>query len=113
MARKLSFGPRFVVPTYTVAVRGEQGCMMTGSPASAAAQVACYRDNRPPTAIVAVTYSEQCGHCRGNGRVTGKRRLSWAPCKRCDGQPDLFSEPFSEEDIKALMRRYQSAWLAA
>lgn len=85
---------------------------MTGNPAYAAAQVACYLESRPGGACD-VTYSEHCAHCGGNGRVAGKRRLSWQPCKRCKGEPDLFSYTFSAEELKTLMRRYQSAWLAA
>lgn len=112
MPRKPSYGPRYVVPTYLVQVRGEPGCTMTGSPASAAAQVHCYRSNRPATAIVDVTYSEQCAHCGGNGRVAGKRRLSWQPCKRCKGRPNLHTEGFGKDDVSDMMRRNQSAWLA-
>lgn len=113
MARAPSFGPRFIVPTYTVSVRGEHGCMMTGNPAYAAAQVACYRESRPAAVGVDVTYSEHCAHCRGNGRVAGARRMSWKPCKRCNGEPDLFAHTFTPEETADLMRRFQSAWLAA
>lgn len=112
MARAPTFGPRFVVPSYLVKVRGEHGCMMTGNPASAAAQVACYLESRPGGACD-VTYSEHCAYCGGNGRIAGKRRLSWQPCKRCKGEPDLFEYTFTPEETADMMRRFQSAWLAA
>lgn len=111
--RTPKFGPRYAIPNYTVAVRGEHGCAVLSNPASAATQVACYRDNRPAGAVIDVTYSEQCGHCRGHGRVAGNRRLSWQPCKHCNGEPEVFSVAFSPADVSDLMRRFQSAWLAA
>lgn len=113
MSREPSYGPRYVVPSYLVQVRGEHGCMQTGNPACAAAQVHCYRSNRPSAAVVDVTYSEHCAYCSGNGRVAGKRHLSWQPCKRCKGSPDLHTEGFGKDDLATLMRRHQSAWLAA
>lgn len=112
MARKVTLGPRYVVPSYTVAPQGSHGCAVLSTPAHAASQVACYLESRPGGACD-VTYSELCGHCRGNGRVPGKRRLSWRPCKACNGEPEVFSVAFSEQDVRDLMRRYQSAWLGA
>ncbi len=105
-------GPRFVCPAYTIKVRGEHGCSVYGDPCGAAAQVACYLQSRPG-GVVDVTYSEHCGHCRGHGRVPGKRRLSWRPCKACNGEPEVFSVAFSQAEVSDLKRRYQSAWLAA
>lgn len=111
MPRRPSSGPRYATVNYTVAPRGEHGCAVLANPASAAAQVACYRDNRPDGAVIDVTYSEHCGHCRGAGRVPGKRRLSWQPCKACGGEPELFSLTLDACAVADLMRRYQSAWL--
>ncbi len=111
MPRKPSYGPRYVVPSYLVKVRGEHGCMSTGNPVSVAVQVDCYLSSRPGGACD-VTYSEHCAYCNGNGRVAGKRRMSWQPCKRCKGRPDLHTEGFGKDDVSDLMRRNQSAWLA-
>lgn len=110
--RKPLHGPRYAAPSYTIRVRGEHGCSVYGDPIGTVAQIACYLESRP-NGVVDVTYSEHCAHCRGNGRVPGKRRMSWLPCKVCAGEPDLFALEFTQDDIKALRRRYQSAWLAA
>lgn len=92
MKRAIKYGPRYAVPSYLVQVRGESGCMMTGNPDSAAAQVACYLESRPG-GICDVTYSEHCAYCRGNGRYLASRRtLKWLPCKVCKGAPDLHEE---------------------
>lgn len=90
MSRKLTYGPRYARPQYTVQVRGESGCMMTSDPRMVVVQVDCYLSTRP-SGIVDVAYSEQCAHCNGSGRRAGKRRLSWRPCRACGGQPELFS----------------------
>lgn len=89
--KQVKFGPRFVIPTYTVKVVGEHGCMMTGSPETAANQVACYLESRPAGAVD-VFYSEDCGHCRGHGRIAGKRRMSFTVCKVCKGEPTVLPE---------------------
>ncbi len=112
MPRQPSLGPRYVVANYLVKVRGEHGCSVLSNPYSAAGQVGCYLSSRPGGACD-VTYYEQCGHCKGHGRIAGKRRMSWLPCKHCKGQPELFSYTFTPDDLKTLMRLNQSAWLAA
>lgn len=84
----IKFGPRFAIPSFMAKVRGEHGCSCMSTMTSALAQANCYLSSRPQ-GVVDIEYSEQCGHCRGSGRVPGKRRLSWHPCKVCKGQPEL------------------------
>ena len=88
---KQKFGPRYVIATYIVRVRGELGCSMVSTPALAAEQADCYLSSRP-AGVVDVEYSESCGHCRGSGRVAGRARMSWKPCPVCAGAPELLPD---------------------
>ena len=93
MSRKVfKQGPRFATWCYTVRVRGEHGCMTTGSPDTVEAQITCYLES-DPNRTIDVFYSEQCGYCHGHGRrCTNRRTLTWRPCKACNGEPELFPD---------------------
>lgn len=113
MPKRVHYGPRLKTINYTVKVRGEHGCMVASNPASVVAQVACYLESRPG-GVCDVTYSEHCADCAGAGRVCANRRtLAWKPCKACGGEPELLSYTFSPDELRTLMRRWQSAYLAA
>jgi hypothetical protein len=86
--RRKTFGPAFSVANYTIKVRGEHGCTVTGTYAVALSQAHCYLDSRP-AGTVDILYSEVCGHCRGSGRICkSKRTLTWKPCPVCNGNPE-------------------------
>ncbi len=85
-------GPRYAIASFTARVRGEVGCSVLNSMQSAKEQADCYLASRP-AGTVDVDYSEQCGRCRGAGRlVRGKRRRSFVRCPACKGSPELIHE---------------------
>ncbi len=85
-------GPRYAIATFTVRVRGEMGCSMMHTLDAVKVQADCYLSSRP-AGVVDVEYSEQCGHCRGAGRVSkNRRKLAWKPCPVCKGCPELIEE---------------------
>jgi hypothetical protein len=76
------FGPTYSIATFTARVRGEHGLSCHGTLESAESQADCYLSSRPD-GVVDVVYSEQCGRCRGAGRVSKNRRMM--PCPVCKG----------------------------
>jgi DnaJ-class molecular chaperone len=85
MTKRIKAGPAHSIASFTVKVRGEHGCTVCSTADGAAGQAACYLSSRP-AGQVDVFYSEQCGRCRGSGRVSKNRRtLAWMPCPVCAG----------------------------
>jgi len=81
----VKFGPTYSIASFTVKVRGELGYSVMSTLDGAEAQAACYLESRP-SGCVEITYSEQCGRCRGAGRVSkNRRKLAWMPCPCCKG----------------------------
>jgi len=88
----MKFGPACSIASFTVKVRGELGCAVYGTLDGAEVQAACYLESRPD-GVVDVFYSEQCGRCRGAGRISKNRRtLAWKPCPHCKGAGETTSD---------------------
>jgi hypothetical protein len=90
MTNATKFGPRYAIPNFLVAVRGEHGCAILSNRSFVKEQADCYLSSRPG-AVVDVEYFETCGHCRGSGRTQGARQYHWVVCKACKGVPSTDS----------------------